>query len=167
MTKYGTYAKLTAIPRNICLTQNTESKITAYFIRNIQYSFIFEILIKDSLINLLKQRQRLFTTTNVTTNVKLFSLNDELTLKFWLYFDSIEATKTKKFFNREEAPYPIWVLKGQDDMLAEYNIKSKEARKYIFNCLDDMSRVNMPKYEASELVVEKVSIIEFLLPAEF
>ena len=52
-------------------------------------------------------------------------------------------------------------------MLAEYNIKSKEARKYIFNCLDDMSRVNMPEYEASELVVEKVSIIEFLLPAEF
>ena len=43
-------------------------------------------------------------------------------------------------------------------MLAEYNIKSKEARKYIFNCLDDMSRVNMPKYEASELVVEKVKI---------
>lgn len=51
-------------------------------------------------------------------------------------------------------------------MLAEYNIKSKEARKYIFNCLDDMSRVNMPKYEASELVVEKVSNIEFLLSAE-
>ena len=51
-------------------------------------------------------------------------------------------------------------------MLAEYNIKSKEARKYIFNCLDDMSRVNMPKYEASELVVEKVSNIEFLISAE-
>ena len=67
------------------------------------------------------------------------------------------ATKTKKFFTREDNPYPIWCLKRQEDMLNEYNIKSKEARKYIFNCLDDMSRVNMPKYtESAELVVEKV-----------
>ena len=67
------------------------------------------------------------------------------------------ASKTKKFFSRAyDTPNPLWCLKPQEEMMAEYNIKSKEARKYIFNCLDDMARVNMPKYESSELQVEKV-----------
>ena len=67
------------------------------------------------------------------------------------------ATKTKKFFTREDNPYPIWCLKRQEEFMQEFGIKSKEARKYIFNCLDDMARVNMPKYDTNELIVEKVS----------
>lgn len=39
---------------------------------------------------------------------------------------------------------------------AEYNIKSKEARKFIFNCLDDISEVNFPTdVQGSEMLVEK------------
>ncbi|CAG5100163.1 Oidioi.mRNA.OKI2018_I69.XSR.g16873.t1.cds [Oikopleura dioica] len=73
------------------------------------------------------------------------------------------ASKTKKFFSRAyDTPNPLWCLKPQEEMMAEYNIKSKEARKYIFNCLDDMARVNMPKYESSELQVEKHDRREFL-----
>jgi len=72
------------------------------------------------------------------------------------------ATKTKKFFTREDTPYPIWCLKRQEEFMQEYGIKSKEARKYIFNCLDDMARVNMPKYDTNELIVEKHDRREFL-----
>ncbi|NXL95210.1 HIPK2 kinase, partial [Alectura lathami] len=52
------------------------------------------------------------------------------------------GTKTTRFFNRDtDSPYPLWRLKTPDDHEAETGIKSKEARKYIFNCLDDMAQV--------------------------
>lgn len=79
------------------------------------------------------------------------------------------GTKTSRFFNRgPDSSYPLWRLKvGDTDMSpqtrkntsctevllwflflqtpaeheAEMGIKSKEARKYIFNCLDDMMQV--------------------------
>ena len=35
------------------------------------------------------------------------------------------ATKTKKFFTREDTPYPIWCLKRQEEFMNEYGIKSK------------------------------------------
>jgi hypothetical protein len=39
----------------------------------------------------------------------------------------------------------------------ETKIKSKEARKYIFNCLEDMGQVNVPTdLERGELLAEKV-----------
>nr|XP_019959155.1 PREDICTED: homeodomain-interacting protein kinase 2-like [Paralichthys olivaceus] len=52
------------------------------------------------------------------------------------------GTKTTRFFNRDpDSTYPLWRLKTQEDHEGETGIKSKEARKYIFNCLDDMAQV--------------------------
>lgn len=46
---------------------------------------------------------------------------------------------------------------------AETGIKSKEARKYIFNCLDDMGQVNVPnELEGGELIAEKTDRREFI-----
>ena len=39
----------------------------------------------------------------------------------------------------------------------ETKMKSKEARKYIFNCLDDMGQVNMPSsLSENERIAEKI-----------
>lgn len=80
------------------------------------------------------------------------------------------GTKTGRFFNRgPDSSYPLWRLKvgrasrgaGPDlrapafdavffdlqtpaEQEAEMGVKSKEARKYIFNCLDDMMQVRTP-----------------------
>jgi homeodomain interacting protein kinase len=53
------------------------------------------------------------------------------------------ATKISKLFNRDESGhYPFWRLKTPEEYEAENNVKSKEARKYIFNCLEDMAHVS-------------------------
>lgn len=89
------------------------------------------------------------------------------------------ATKTARFFIREntDSNYPFWRLKTPEEHEAETKIKSKEARKYIFNCLDDMAQVRMPRsftqdkgfainvpqdLEGRELVAEKVDRREFI-----
>nr|XP_023394920.1 LOW QUALITY PROTEIN: homeodomain-interacting protein kinase 2 [Loxodonta africana] len=74
------------------------------------------------------------------------------------------GTKTTRFFNRDtDSPYPLWRLKAPDDHEAETGIKSKEARKYIFNCLDDMAQVNMTTdLEGSDMLVEKADRREFI-----
>ncbi|XP_076335335.1 uncharacterized protein LOC143238727 isoform X4 [Tachypleus tridentatus] len=74
------------------------------------------------------------------------------------------ATKTTRFFYREtDSNYPFWRLKTPEEHEAETNIKSKEARKYIFNCLDDMAQVNVPTdLEGGELLAEKVDRREFI-----
>uniref|UniRef100_A0A8C9QUU5 non-specific serine/threonine protein kinase n=1 Tax=Spermophilus dauricus TaxID=99837 RepID=A0A8C9QUU5_SPEDA len=74
------------------------------------------------------------------------------------------GTKTTRFFNRDtDSPYPLWRLKTPDDHEAETGIKSKEARKYIFNCLDDMAQVNMTtELEGSDMLVEKADRREFI-----
>ncbi|KAL2309340.1 hypothetical protein Nmel_005534 [Mimus melanotis] len=74
------------------------------------------------------------------------------------------GTKTTRFFNRDtDSPYPLWRLKTPDDHEAETGIKSKEARKYIFNCLDDMAQVNMTTdLEGSDMLVEKADRREFI-----
>ena len=42
-------------------------------------------------------------------------------------------------------------------------MKSNEARKYIFNCLEDMGQVNVPTdLERGELLAEKVDRREFI-----
>uniref|UniRef100_A0A672M5S9 non-specific serine/threonine protein kinase n=1 Tax=Sinocyclocheilus grahami TaxID=75366 RepID=A0A672M5S9_SINGR len=52
------------------------------------------------------------------------------------------GTKTSRFFHRgPDSSYPLWRLKTRAEHEAEFGIKSKEARKYIFNCLDDMMQV--------------------------
>lgn len=75
------------------------------------------------------------------------------------------ATKTTRFFIREQTDsnYPFWRLKTPEEHEKETNIKSKEARKYIFNCLDDMIQINVPTdLEGSELLAEKIDRKEFI-----
>ncbi|XP_047498182.1 homeodomain-interacting protein kinase 2-like isoform X3 [Penaeus chinensis] len=74
------------------------------------------------------------------------------------------ATKTTKFFYRDnESTYPFWRLKTPEEHEGETGIKSKEARKYIFNCLDDMGQVNVPtELEGGELLAEKADRREFI-----
>jgi homeodomain interacting protein kinase len=74
------------------------------------------------------------------------------------------ATKTMKFFYREmDANYPFWRLKTPEEHEAETGTKSKEARKYIFNCLEDIGQVNVPtELEGGELLAEKVDRREFI-----
>lgn len=75
------------------------------------------------------------------------------------------ATKTKRFFNREicETHYPFWRLKSPEEHEMETGIKSKEARKYIFNCLDDMSQINVPSdIDGNELIAEKTDRLELV-----
>lgn len=75
-----------------------------------------------------------------------------------------QATKTSRFFYRENnSNYPFWRLKNQDEHEAEFNIRSKESRKYIFNCLDDMAQVNVPtNLDGAELLAEKADRREFI-----
>ncbi|XP_061166876.1 homeodomain-interacting protein kinase 2-like isoform X2 [Saccostrea echinata] len=75
------------------------------------------------------------------------------------------ATKTTRFFIREntDSNYPFWRLKTPEEHEGETKIKSKEARKYIFNCLDDMAQINVPTdLDGSELMAEKVDRKEFI-----
>ncbi|KAH1022029.1 hypothetical protein HUJ04_011498 [Dendroctonus ponderosae] len=55
------------------------------------------------------------------------------------------------------------VLTALLKLKAETGIKSKEARKYIFNCLDDIGQVNVPTdLEGGQLLAEKVDRKEFI-----
>ncbi|XP_074499380.1 homeodomain-interacting protein kinase 1 isoform X6 [Sebastes fasciatus] len=75
------------------------------------------------------------------------------------------GTKTSRFFNRgPDSSYPLWRLKTPAEHEAEMGIKSKEARKYIFNCLDDMMqvRVNMTNLEGTDILAEKADRREFI-----
>lgn len=57
------------------------------------------------------------------------------------------ASKTTKFFYRDQSnTYPFWRLKTPEEFEIETKTKPKEARKYIFNCLEDMGQVNMINY---------------------
>jgi homeodomain interacting protein kinase len=74
------------------------------------------------------------------------------------------ASKTEKFFYRDEdSTYPFWRLISPEENEAMTNIKSKEARKYIFNCLDDIGQVNVQMdIESSQLLAEKIDRREFI-----
>ncbi|MBN3280190.1 HIPK1 kinase, partial [Polyodon spathula] len=74
------------------------------------------------------------------------------------------GTKTSRFFNRDTgSSYPLWRLKTPAEHEGEMGIKSKEARKYIFNCLDDMVQVNMPTdLEGTDMLAEKADRREFI-----
>lgn len=62
-----------------------------------------------------------------------------------------------------DSTYPFWRLKTPEEHEAETGIKSKEARKYIFNCLDDIGQVNVPTdLEGGQLLAEKVDRKEFI-----
>nr|XP_012227254.1 PREDICTED: homeodomain-interacting protein kinase 2 isoform X2 [Linepithema humile] len=74
------------------------------------------------------------------------------------------ASKTTKFFYRDmDSTYPFWRLKTPEEHEAETGIKSKEARKYIFNCLDDIGQVNVPTdLDSGQLLPEKADRREFI-----
>ncbi|XP_015253159.1 PREDICTED: homeodomain-interacting protein kinase 1-like isoform X2 [Cyprinodon variegatus] len=74
------------------------------------------------------------------------------------------GTKTNRFFNRgPDSSYPLWRLKTPAEHEMEMGIKSKEARKYIFNCLDDMMQVNLSSHlEGTDMLAEKADRKEFI-----
>ncbi|KAI1889567.1 hypothetical protein AGOR_G00164240 [Albula goreensis] len=74
------------------------------------------------------------------------------------------GTKTARFFCKEsDSPYAAWRLKTTEEHEAETGMKSKEARKYIFSCLDDIAHVNMMmNLEGSDLTAEKADRREFV-----
>ncbi|XP_015229603.1 PREDICTED: homeodomain-interacting protein kinase 3 isoform X2 [Cyprinodon variegatus] len=74
------------------------------------------------------------------------------------------GTKTARFFCKEsDSPYAAWRLKSTDEHEAETGMKSKEARKYIFSCLDDIAHVNlMMNLEGCDLLAEKADRREFV-----
>ncbi|KAM4613865.1 homeodomain-interacting protein kinase 1 isoform 4-T4 [Polymixia lowei] len=74
------------------------------------------------------------------------------------------GTKTSRFFNRgPDSSYPLWRLKTPSEHEVEMGIKSKEARKYIFNCLDDMMQVNLSSHlEGTDMLAEKADRREFI-----
>ncbi|KAL7843550.1 hypothetical protein AOLI_G00250620 [Acnodon oligacanthus] len=74
------------------------------------------------------------------------------------------GTKTTRFFHRgPDSSYPLWRLKTPSEHEAEMGIKSKEARKYIFNCLDDMMQVNLSSHlEGTDMLAEKADRREFI-----
>ncbi|KAG9272926.1 homeodomain-interacting protein kinase 3 isoform X1 [Astyanax mexicanus] len=75
------------------------------------------------------------------------------------------GTKTSRFFCREsDSPYAAWRFKSTEEHEAETGMKSKEARKYIFSCLDDIAHVNLVmNLEGSDLMAEKVDRGEFVV----
>ncbi|XP_029286748.1 homeodomain-interacting protein kinase 1 isoform X4 [Cottoperca gobio] len=74
------------------------------------------------------------------------------------------GSKTSRFFNRgPDSSYPLWRLKTPSEHEMEMGIKSKEARKYIFNCLDDMMQVNLSSHlEGTDMLAEKADRREFI-----
>ncbi|XP_041701614.1 homeodomain-interacting protein kinase 1 isoform X3 [Coregonus clupeaformis] len=74
-----------------------------------------------------------------------------------------EGTKSSRFFNRgPDSSYPLWRLKTPSEHEAELGMKSKESRKYIFNCLDDMMQVNMTSLVGTDVQAEKADRREFI-----
>ncbi|XP_003214750.2 homeodomain-interacting protein kinase 3 isoform X1 [Anolis carolinensis] len=74
------------------------------------------------------------------------------------------GTKTTRFFCKEtDAPYSSWRLKTLEEHEGETGMKSKEARKYIFNSLDEIVHVNMVMdLEESDQLAEKADRREFV-----
>ncbi|XP_026991092.2 homeodomain-interacting protein kinase 3a isoform X1 [Tachysurus fulvidraco] len=74
------------------------------------------------------------------------------------------GTKTTRFFRKEtDSPYAAWRLKTTEEHETETGMKSKEARKYIFSCLDDISHVNLVmNMEGCDQLAEKADRREFV-----
>ncbi|KAM9220700.1 homeodomain-interacting protein kinase 3 isoform 4-T5 [Dugong dugon] len=74
------------------------------------------------------------------------------------------GTKSTRFFCREtDISHSGWRLKTLEEHESETGMKSKEARKYIFNSLDDIVHVNtVMDLEGSDLLAEKADRREFV-----
>ncbi|KAM9409858.1 LOW QUALITY PROTEIN: homeodomain-interacting protein kinase 3 [Pholidichthys leucotaenia] len=56
----------------------------------------------------------------------------------------LNSGRSSTFLCKEsDSPYATWRLKSTDEHETETGMKSKEARKYIFSCLDDIAHVNL------------------------
>ncbi|XP_026221394.1 homeodomain-interacting protein kinase 3-like isoform X2 [Anabas testudineus] len=75
-----------------------------------------------------------------------------------------KGTKTSRFFSKEsDSPYASWRLKTTEEHEKETGLKSKEARKYIFSCLDDIAHVNLVlSPDNSDMQAEKTDRREFV-----
>uniref|UniRef100_A0A665TJ12 non-specific serine/threonine protein kinase n=1 Tax=Echeneis naucrates TaxID=173247 RepID=A0A665TJ12_ECHNA len=75
-----------------------------------------------------------------------------------------KGTKTSRFFSKEsDSPYASWRLKTTEEHEKETGLKSKEARKYIFSCLDDIAHVNLVLCpDNSDMQAEKADRREFV-----
>ncbi|XP_053742425.1 homeodomain-interacting protein kinase 3-like isoform X2 [Synchiropus splendidus] len=76
-----------------------------------------------------------------------------------------KGTKTSRFFSKEsDSPYASWRLKTTEEHEKETGLKSKEARKYIFSCLDDMAHVNLvlTSVDTVDMEAEKTDRREFV-----
>ncbi|XP_069571283.1 homeodomain-interacting protein kinase 3-like isoform X2 [Brachyistius frenatus] len=75
-----------------------------------------------------------------------------------------KGTKTSRFFSKESnSPYASWRLKTTEEHEKETGLKSKEARKYIFSCLDDVAHVNLVLCpDTSDMQAEKADRLEFV-----
>ncbi|KAM4734416.1 homeodomain-interacting protein kinase 3-like isoform 1-T1 [Anableps anableps] len=75
-----------------------------------------------------------------------------------------KGTKTARFFTKEsDSPYASWRLKTTEEHEKETGLKSKEARKYIFSCLDDIAHVNLVlSPDTSDMQAEKADRREFV-----
>ncbi|KAH0620861.1 hypothetical protein JD844_021711 [Phrynosoma platyrhinos] len=84
-----------------------------------------------------------------------------------LEYDQVVETITDEFFSVLTIMYkhfpPIKFLKTLEEHEGETGMKSKEARKYIFNSLDEIVHVNMVMdLEGSDLLAEKADRREFV-----
>uniref|UniRef100_A0A3P9C473 non-specific serine/threonine protein kinase n=1 Tax=Maylandia zebra TaxID=106582 RepID=A0A3P9C473_9CICH len=75
-----------------------------------------------------------------------------------------KGTKTSRFFSKEsDSPYASWRLKTTEEHEKETGLKSKEARKYIFSCLDDIAHVNLVlSPDNADMQAEKADRREFV-----
>uniref|UniRef100_A0A3B4A7M2 non-specific serine/threonine protein kinase n=1 Tax=Periophthalmus magnuspinnatus TaxID=409849 RepID=A0A3B4A7M2_9GOBI len=82
----------------------------------------------------------------------------------FLTLPRIGGTKTSRFFTKEsDSPYASWRLKTTEEHEKETGLKSKEARKYIFSCLDDIAHVNLVLIpDNSDMQAEKADRREFV-----
>ncbi|XP_034094550.1 homeodomain-interacting protein kinase 3-like isoform X3 [Gymnodraco acuticeps] len=75
-----------------------------------------------------------------------------------------KGTKTSRFFSKESnSPYASWRLKTTEEHEKETGLKSKEARKYIFSCLEDIAHVNLVlSPDTGDMQAEKADRREFV-----
>lgn len=74
-----------------------------------------------------------------------------------------DAAKTHRFFKIIKDMASYWRLKTVDEFEMEASTKSKETRRYIFNCLDDIAQVHLPRdLDEIDSMVERCDRQEFV-----
>ncbi|VDN57035.1 unnamed protein product [Dracunculus medinensis] len=86
----------------------------------------------------------------------------ELFLGWPLYPGSSEYDQIR-YIIHDNGVAPYWRLKSTEEHENESSSKSKETRKYVFNCLEDISQVNIPTdLDAMDMVCERIDRQEFV-----